>query len=325
MNASIDLSTFIPSRDVRDYITEIGWEFSDRDIAALLIHGYSSNRPIEKLFSGLRTLQDETSDQKLRLQIAAYLDEIGGTFEAFQKNEDRNCIYVLKIQEEEESYYLRIHPSGYFFDFEMAREYGRKAKAPFQVEKHPVGATEFIGQYEDGEYLDYEIDSLSFNADGIAYIFSSQFNIPQPFMDQSEQFFVDAFVELPNPYETGDLVRFVGMDEYGIVETSCQQWKNSMEKYRKDKWNLVLHIDEKTYPIPLEFADARIRVVFLNDDGTFSHRHINPIDLERYEPQGDEKDPMDQLLQYASYLYRGEGSLDDLYYYTMEYRESRQR
>ena len=69
-----------------------------------------------------------------------------------------------------------------------------------------------------------------------------------------------------------------------------------------------------------------IRVEFLNEDGTFSHAHINPICLERYQPEEDwqKGSSMDKLLLYASLVHKGEGSLDELYFFTMEYRISKE-
>ena len=331
MGTQIELATLIPSQDVRKYIMNIGWNFSDRETATLLINGYSCSRPIEKMFSGLRILYNETSEQEIRAQIGEYLDRIGCAYQDFQKNEEKNFIYILKMQdiENKETYYPRIHPNGYFFDFEMACEYGRKEKVPFQISKHLVGAPGLLEQYEDGEYCNYETDYLLFNREGIAYFFSSQ--LSDASNDTMEECFVNAFVEIPNPFDRGDIVRFVGEEEYGIVETSQKCWKEDVERHRKNGWKMKLTIggDNGLCEIPLEFGDDRIRVAFLNDDGTFSHRHIHLIDLERYQLKINEShgkdDLRDKLLLTASDLYRGEGSLDELYFNTMQYRGYKNR
>lgn len=331
MGTQIELTTLIPSQDVRKYIMNMRWNFSDREIATLLINGGSCNRPMENMFSGLRTLYNETSVQELRTQIGEYLDRIEGAYQDFQNNEEKNCIYILKIQdiEKKETYYSRIHPNGYFFDFEMACEYGRKEKVPFQISKHLAGDPGLLEQYEDREYCDYETDYLLFNKEGIEYFFSSQLNDSSN--DTMEECFVNAFVEIPNPFDRGDIVRFVGEEEYGIVETSQKRWKEDLERHRKNGWKMKLTVGEDNglYEVPLEFGDDRIRVAFLNDDGTFSHRHIHPIDLERYQLRLNEchgRDGLrDKLLLTASDLYRGEGSLDELYFNTMQYWEYKNR
>ena len=327
MRLNIALEDIIPSQDVRKHLLELGWTFTDREIATLLIHGYNNSRPVERLFSGLQTLYDETADQDLRMQIGEYLNKIGSAYQTFQQNKDKTCIYILKIQNEEakETYYPRIHPSGYFFDFEMACAYGRKEKVPFQITKNLVGDPNLMAQGED-EYYDYEIDYLEFNRDGVTYYFSAQLDEPQE--DVSCERFETAYVEIPNPFERGDIVRFIGKEEYGIVETSQKCWKESLERYRKNNWKLKMSLEKEgmPYEVPLEFGDNQIRVVFLNEDGTFSHKHIIPFNLERYEPRTDEwgrgTNPMDRLLVSASDLYRGEGSLDELYFDTMNYRKA---
>lgn len=127
-----------------------------------------------------------------------------------------------------------------------------------------------------------------------------------------------AFIEVPNPFERGDIIRLVGSEDYGIVETTQKQWKKDLVKYQSD--------ERQQKGLCEDFSDVQIRVVFLDNDGAFSHAHINPIDLELYQPKGDWMDgsPMDKLLLCISDLYRGESSLDELYYFTKEYRKSRE-
>ncbi len=119
---------------------------------------------------------------------------------------------------------------------------------------------------------------------------------------------------MPNPFEKGDIVRFVGTEDYGIVSESQKDWKEYLDKYRSDEW--------RKKGITLDFSDAQIVVEFLGDDGTFGHDHINPIYLELYQPEADwsNRSPRDNLLIAASDLHRGEGSLEGLYILTEIYR-----
>lgn len=133
------------------------------------------------------------------------------------------------------------------------------------------------------------------------------------------EYLESAYIEVPNPFERGDMVRFIGTEDYGIVETSQKEWKEDYARYHSDEW--------KQTGIDRDFSDVQIRVAFLGDDGTFGHSHVNPICLERYQPQEDwiDGNPMDKLLLCASDLYRGKGSLDELYCFAAEYRKFKKK
>lgn len=152
---------------------------------------------------------------------------------------------------------------------------------------------------------------LEFNEDGEAVYFYGI--IPG---DDGEPEDFNDFIEVPNPFEKGDIVRIVGTERYGIIATSPKWWKSDMFKnedpYRKD-WGWG-------------FYDAQIRVEFLCEDGTFSHDHVTPLRLERYQPEEgwDKRSAMDKLLLQASHICRGEGSLEMLSLSAMAYRRSKE-
>ena len=168
------------------------------------------------------------------------------------------------------------------------------------------------------EALKYSTEDRSLKGQIEAYLARVQRQVKDD--QDEEESFVRAFFPLPNPFERGDIVRKIrpdGLEGYGIVETSQQQVRESLERW-KEKPELFE-----------EFGDDAIRVAFLCDDGTFCHSHPLPLYLELYQPNwgpGDTEDSArDNLLLAASQIYRGKGSLDDLWYFTMEYRKARDR
>ncbi len=135
-----------------------------------------------------------------------------------------------------------------------------------------------------------------------------------PFNEERDGYFTYIFYEVPNPFERGDIVRLVDTEEYGVVETSQRQWQEALARYQSDEWRQAR--------LKPDYSDVQIRVGILKNDGTFGHAHINPIDLEQYQPFDS---PVDKLLLCASDLYRGKGSLDELYFFTMGYRKDREQ
>jgi len=150
--------------------------------------------------------------------------------------------------------------------------------------------------------------------EGLRKQLSEYLNQEGPFNEERDGYFTYIFYEVPNPFERGDIVRLVDTEEYGVVETSQRQWQEDLSRYQSDEW--------KQTGLGPDYSDVQIRVGILNNDGTFNHAHINPIDLERYQPLDS---PMDKLLLCASDLYRGEGFLDELHFFTMGYRKDREQ
>lgn len=299
-----ELKAMIPSETVRQYILDTKWTFTDMQKAALLYH---SPLPLEQQYSRLRALRDKTGNECLRKQITEYLDLKEQGFQAFRENGDMRHIYVLKIKDEENTQYCQIQPHGYFFRWDMAYACGKHGTYPFQIEKCVICDGDAAN---DGETP--SVASLSFSEAGLASDFWSR---EVPFHAEEDGYFTYVFYEVPNPFERGDIVKLAGTEDYGIVETSQQSWKKTLERYQGKK------------KFPPDYSDVQIRIAFLNDDGTFSHAHINPIYLERCLPHESRKNdtPMNNLLLCASDLYKGEGSLDGLFFSTMLYRNSMEK
>lgn len=294
-----ELKAMIPSETVRQYVLDTGWTFTDMQRAALLYH---SDLPLEQQCFWLRIVRDKTKDVCLRKQITEYLSLKEQGFQAFKENEDRRHIYVLRIKDEGEGQYYQIQPQGYFFRWDMAYACGKRSSCLFQIEKCVICNED--GADDDN---DSSIAALDFSADGKAsYLWSREV----PF-NTEEGSFTYIFYEVPNPFERGDIVRLADEAEsYGIIETFQQHWREALERYKNPK------------KFPPDYSDVQVRVGFLNEDGTFSHAHINPINLERYHPNDS---PMDKLLLCASDLYKGQGSLDELYCFAMEYRKFKEK
>ena len=302
-----ELEILIPSETVRQYVLDTGWTFTDMQKAALLYH---SDLPLEQQYSWLRTLRAKTDNEGLRKQLTVYLDREEQGLQAFKENNDKSHIYALTIKNDDEDQYNQIPPCDYFFDWELAYEYGKRKCCPFQIEKWGVQGAGVNSDH-------YAV--LSFNRNGEIMEFQDRASSSDDNdLKTRNEHFEHILVEVPNPFERGDIVRFVDTEDVGIVETMQKEWKKDLARYQSDEW--------KQKGFCTDLLDVRIRVGFLNEDGTFSHRHIIPIYLEQYKPEEDwnKASPMDKLLLCASDLYRGEGSLDELCFFTTEYRNSKE-
>ncbi len=294
-----ELEAMIPSGTVRQYVLETGWTFTDWQRATLLAHSW---RPVEERLALLGRLSGQTSDEELHRQITAYVDWVEQVIRELQDNRDRRCVYALALEED-----CDTPPAAYFFDWETARECGRRSGGHFRIEKFLVAERPDIDESRTVSGADFDRDGR------LVYL--------DPEFDRVEDDFTRAFFPLPNPFEQGDIVRRVsptgGPDGYGIVETSQKQVREFYERLK-----------DGTHLSPPQFEDDSLRVEFLTDDGTFSHDHVLPLHLERYEPEwgpdNTAEGTRDDLLLIASMQYKGEGALDELGYYVMRYRKVRE-
>jgi len=120
----------------------------------------------------------------------------------------------------------------------------------------------------------------------------------------SAQRFENMYVELPNPFQLGDIVQMVGDHadgRRGVVETSQEEWARFHDRVRDG-----LYADH---------SDASVTVEFPAKNG-FSHEHISPLYLERCQPGKDEPDH--DILEAGSLMLRGQCGLD---YFTSICRE----
>ncbi len=158
-----ELKAMIPSETVRKYVIKSEWTFTDREKAALLYRGDLS---LKEQYSRLGTLRDTTADKRLQKQLTEYLEREKQAIRAFKENAANRCVYVLKVQENggfHEGEYLAC---GYFFDWNVAFEYGKKENVPFQIEKYLVNA---VFEFEDGTCNHTSIANLHFSKAGMVF------------------------------------------------------------------------------------------------------------------------------------------------------------
>ena len=138
------------------------------------------------------------------------------------------------------------------------------------------------------------------------------------------------YVSVPHPFRKGDIVvcygfcpvfanprEHAGKYEIGIMQSFADDedwayWDNDVKTRLKSI---------------TDFSDVATTVEFLYLDGTFSHRHPNPMELEfacDVEGALPEDIPKTDYLEVASDLMRGEGSIELLQMYCDKYLESGQ-
>lgn len=297
----------IPSDTVRKYISETGYTFTDWQIASIL---HLRDYPETAVRESMRSLEETADDLSLKEQLTVYLTREDMAYQMLKENPDRDFIYIVTYKEDADT-----EEMSYFFDYESALRYGMGTKVAFRVEKHLVCDEKVMDQFDDGEYRDYAFATICYDENGKIDYFDS-IELPEAGWNTGiewHDWFGHMFYEVPNPFERGDIVKVVGSEDYGIVETSQADWKKDLERSKSPEEKL--HMDH---------SDVQLRVVFPDDNARFYHEHINPVFLERCGLSDNPEDKeLNDLLLCISEFYKGKGSIEDAQYYQEQYRKAK--
>ena len=149
--------------------------------------------------------------------------------------------------------------------------------------------------------------------------------------DESEELWEKGrYVSVPHPFRRGDIV---------VCYDSCPAFTNSGEHKDKyeigimqsfadaDAWTEWDNGVKTRLKSVTDFSDVSTTVEFLYPDGSFSHEHPNPMELEfarDVEGALPEDTPKTDYLEVASDLMKGDGSIELFQMYRDDYLESAQ-
>ena len=311
------------SKDVRAYMEQNGLEFTDFEKAALI---YNSDLPVLRMLELLEQLAEKTEDASVKEQILARLASDRQDLEAFRDNTE-GYVYAVEARDGKEPCIC-----DYFATADLAYVHGMKQGCKFGIEKYLIvgfngqEAKKSKGYFNPNLMRELDIErcivehdycgrseaTVWYNKDGaLEYFWSSEIersDEEEISMSYDLSRFENAFIYIPNPFERGDIVRLTTVREgHGIVATSQREWKEFLEWVKTWKKKGV------------DFSDASITVDFLQDNGKIGHNHINPVFLERFEPQKGDVDY--DVLTAAKELHQGECTFDSFLYCLGEYRK----
>ena len=312
----MDILKAIPSRDMREYVRQNNYTFTDMQKAVIIYH---SLLPSEEKTDMLQELKGETTDDELRAQLSQYLTYAEKAKRVFADNSQKNYVYKVIFTVEDYNKktgfydeYEDIH-EGCFLRLEDAVRYAMhinntaENKSLFRIEKNPL--FDNVSDFND-IYAENPIAVAYYNETG-KMMDLDEYEIPE-----NEQYHEDSsnftykYVEMPNPFELGDIVEYMSpyrkAKKIHIVNTSQEVWMEYRERIERTQ--------EKA---GWDFSDVALTESVLCDNGIFSHCHENPMYMQRVELP--DTDPRKVLIEVASNTIKGRSSLDWLQYYTAEY------
>lgn len=310
------LEKYIPSEYYASYLKEIGHSFTDFEAACILNQiGF----PEEERLAVFRELLTGTRDEELARQIREEIDWRERELSMIRTG--GNGVVFMTLAQDEENTLL-----GTAANFDTAVKLGLRTGQGFTVKKHrllaelPEKKQMVVGYWNpylsgtkdltqcavvEDENFGRSVGSASYQADGrLTHFYSLELEQTVDARtkvehDYSPKRFTNAYIPYPNPYERGDVVFFAARrgqlrELPGIVETSREEWRKYQERIRSG-----LNVDQ---------SDASLTVEWLHEDGKIWHSHNAPVFLEKLESEKDK--PWHDLVQAASALLKGNGSLD---------------
>lgn len=282
----------IPSKWMRDYLKDKK-EFTDRERATLIWN--APNVTWRNRISSLSELARQTSDDLLKKQIIERIEYEQKLYADFCENFEKEYVYVV-IDGNRDS-------CGFFGDAQIALQFGIKnAKEwnedSFSIEKHLIisldNKNKVIKRWYSQHLLQHSSDNFECEYSGeyascIRYTSAGDIlSIDSNEMSDEENERVDEFsrdrfefqfFQIPFGMETGTIVKILNefhRNEYAVLGSGEEEWNNYM--------NMTIN-----NPDCYDFSDIQTTVYILNNDGTWSHGHINPLFLEAEIPEVEEE------------------------------------
>lgn len=295
------MQEIIKSKDVREYIDKIGYQFTDSGRATLI---YNTDWSIQKKHNALLKLSNATTDTELKKQIAERVNYDNHCIEQIKSNSG-NCVVHLKIWVKEDKAYT---DAGLFSSWQLAEQYAQSCTREFQISKMVIYDTE--QQWDEEDWGNSVVAQISYNKEGQEkYYWGADIN--ERLSEYDFERFEYAYVTVPHPFEEGDIVRIIGTDDIGIVRFDKKdKWK---------EWDEMLKSGEGWLSNwDPDYSDISFPIEILNENAEFGHFHVSPMDVEYAELEDDEKK---NLLEMASYLVKGRCYIQEFQAYCEHYAE----
>ncbi|MBO5389886.1 MAG: hypothetical protein J6A59_17460 [Lachnospiraceae bacterium] len=311
----------VPSKQVREYLDEIGHTFTDSERATLIWHAAECSR-IDRLMA-LNELAHTTRDTGLQEQIEERLMHEEKLLAKFKENDNGEFIYVVEDKDE-----LQI---GYFEKASTAIKFATGRRAECSILKQLIikgNQLPPLSDYKDlynkaifgevkdqdvGDYLWLPVAGLEIDDKGDVESLWCNEQMDYFTSESSQEHFENSFINIPFPefFQRGIPVRLVTTGEYGIIVQGSEMWDDFIEKYGDEK--------------DMCYFDMAITVVFLTDDGMWSHQHINPIYLEVEVPNIKEDIELARAIEALSDYWSGSGSEEIVLKYARQYADSKKK
>ena len=220
-------SEWIPSKDVRKYVEQLQYRFTDRE-EAIFLYRYAKMSWSEKR-RHLRKLAEQTEDMTLKNEIMEHLQGEQRELRAFRKTAPGILFSCYEDEEFHETYFNNV--SG---TYQQAKTRGIMEEEAFHICREKLmDQPEKITKNERALYFDKDGEIL--NTD---FVWREK---KGTFWDHLEERFEGGHLKMPHPFVRGDAVYDLHNKRYGIIVS---------EKKEKDERILVMFLKKGKWMKP---------------------------------------------------------------------------
>ncbi len=267
----------VPSHFMKDYFSEVGFEFSDFQKATLIWNALGKTR--SEITAALEELAATTDCEITKRQIRERLEFEKKKYDVFRDNSSARYVYVIEDRACRRSF-------GYFAEYEKALKYALKYsdehKTECSVNKQLIVKTEesFKRREETAGLSVYEGETDGFHLCGgepvsgvsldrrgrIQRIWSCE--LPEEeesaVNESREDRFEHPFIKIPFQMEIGAPAKNIISGAYRIFTQRKAEWDECMR-----------HIGDRK--LRVDFSDVQVIVYELADCGGLPCQQISPI------------------------------------------------
>lgn len=274
---------YIEAKYTKDRYEEVGFKLKD-SYKATIIWNKTTLSYGDKI-AALKKLAKKSLDMLLKKQIKERVNYEEMILTRFKECDDRKTLYVVKDYRDEDIY-------GFFSKYDtalmQAKKVGNEDEIDMMIEKHIVVTGDIIpvvkniGRLNPNLFSDVEetfedycgvpVASMHLNSKGdVMSLWSDELPEEEKKVDSYDiKRFEFQFFSVPYIHHKGLPVKNIITGEYGILETSKEEWDVFLERVKKG-----LYVD---------YSDIVHTVYCLTERGYWSHNHWNPMEMETEMP-----------------------------------------
>ena len=298
----------IPSPDVRKFITDINWKFTDIEIAAMIYNNriYTPAKAVDNL----RDYRDYFTDEKTIIEIDNKL-LYDNFIRDISKESEPDSVFVLWLFEYDDQYGPNkiYNPDDLIFsDHDVAYQVAKNVHPEHGFEIMKLCLFHTIEDFKTNNL----ISSVSYDKDGNLRWCSYYLDITERFPNSIYaninkamcNRFEDQYVLIPNPFKVGDIVYDMILNEVGVIGSDFN-WEEFKDIPMNERCDRLYDYGD--------FDDAQYSIDILDKDtGMFGHHH-SLITCLRYAEDSDYiNNYHKQVIKEASNLIIN-GKRDDVY------------
>lgn len=269
------------SKDIKELYGKQNKEFTDSERATLF---WNSMLSCNEKLTALKEIMESTKDEVLKEQIQRRLD-IETEKEKLLMLRDSDYIHSVILDNGKST-------AGVFHSVDAAISFGKENCEETFIIKKDLLEDKVESELDEDTLLGGEAE---FKKDGTivdCWCYHSR-DMEVTIINAIEATdFEEAYIDVLNPFEYGDIVHIIGDSRLAIVVVSQEQWNRTKEHQKKSRF-------------PQNYYSNSLTVEFLYPDGEFSHGHPDIWVLEKVSEWEDKKEW--ELLQSISALMKGKG------------------